>query len=197
MGLGQAQLQRCHPLARPGQHAIELGGFTGVKLYPPSGFLPIGNVFRFGERVGAPLDAALRALYRYCEDIGVPILTHASHSNGFEDGYDDLASPSGWAQVLSEYGGLHLCFGHFGHLYGVADGEPSPRANSWPMRYLALMDTYDHVYADVGCSRYGFDPAYRARFDTFLRFILGPLDGADEKQRTSAGASSCSAPTTG
>ena len=104
------------------RHAIELGGFTGVKLYPPSGFLPLGNVFRFGERTGAPLDAALRALYRYCQDIGVPILTHASHSNGFDKGYDDLASPSGWAQVLEEYGRLRLCFGHFGHLYGVAEG---------------------------------------------------------------------------
>jgi predicted TIM-barrel fold metal-dependent hydrolase len=163
------------------RHAIELGGFTGVKLYPPSGFLPIGNVFRFGERLGAPLDAALRALYRYCEDMGVPILTHASHSNGFENGYDDLASPAGWEQVLHEYGGLRLCFGHFGHLYGVEEGEPVPRANSWPMRYLALMDAHEHVYADVGCSRYTFDPAYRTRFDAFLRAILGPLAGPADK----------------
>ncbi|MER7555875.1 amidohydrolase family protein [Nocardioides sp. NPDC126508] len=160
------------------RHAIELGGFLGVKLYPPSGFLPIGNVFRFGERVGAPLDAALRALYRYCEDMEVPILTHASHSNGFQDGYDDLASPAGWAQVLREYAGLRLCFGHFGHLYGVAAGEPVPRADSWPMRYLALMDEHEHVYADVGCSRYAFDAAYRRRFDAFLGAILGSSAGA-------------------
>lgn len=162
------------------RHAIEVGGFLGVKLYPPSGFLPIGNVFRFGERLGAPLDAALRALYRYCEDMGVPILTHASHSNGFEDGYDDLASPAGWEQVLHEYAGLRLCFGHFGHLYGVAEGEPVPRAGSWPMRYLALMESYEHVYADVGCSRYVFDAAYRRRFDAFLRAILGSSAGPDE-----------------
>jgi hypothetical protein len=54
------------------------------------------------------------------------------------------------------------------------------------MRYLALMDTYDHVYADVGCSRYAFDPAYRARFDAFLGAVLGPRVGADamhEKRR--------------
>jgi hypothetical protein len=52
------------------RHAVELGGFMGIELYPPSGFLPIGNVFRFGERLGAPLDAAVRALYFYCEDMG-------------------------------------------------------------------------------------------------------------------------------
>jgi predicted TIM-barrel fold metal-dependent hydrolase len=168
------------------RHAVELGGFTGVKLYPPSGFVPIGNVFRFGERVGAPLDAALRALYRYCEDTGVPILTHASHSNGFDKGYDDLAAPSGWEQVLREYGGLHLCFGHFGHLYGAAAGEQTPGPNSWPMRYLGLIDRHDHVYADVGCSRYAFDTKYRPRFDRFLRAVLGPADSADpvhEKRR--------------
>ena len=93
------------------RHTVELAGVTGVKLYPPSGFVPIGNVFRFGERVGAPLDAALTALYRYCEETGVPILTHASHSNGFDKGYDDLGAPSGWEQVLREYGGLRLASG--------------------------------------------------------------------------------------
>jgi predicted TIM-barrel fold metal-dependent hydrolase len=163
------------------RHAIELGGFTGVKLYPPSGFLPTGNVFRFGERRGVPLDVALSALYRYCEDMEVPILTHASHSNGFEAGYDDFASPSGWEQVLRQYPKLRLCFGHFGHLYGVQQGEDVPRANSWPMRYLTLMDTYEYVYADVGCSKYGFDAAYRDRFDAFLRVILGPMEGADAR----------------
>jgi Amidohydrolase len=112
----------------------------------------------------------------------VPILTHASHSNGFEDGYDDLASPAGCEQALGEYSGLRLCFGHFGHLYGVQPGESTPRANSWPMRYLVLMDAHDHVYADVGCSRYAFDPAYRTSFDAFLLAILGPGDGADERQ---------------
>jgi predicted TIM-barrel fold metal-dependent hydrolase len=164
------------------RHAVELGGFAGVKLYPPSGFVPLGNIARFGERRGARLDAALRALYAYCERLGVPILTHASHSNGFEDGYDDLASPEGWRQVLVEYPQLRLCLGHFGHLYGVGDSS-QPSANSWPARFLALMDDYDHVYADVGCSRYAFDGAYRARFDAFLRVILGPREGASDTHK--------------
>ena len=106
-----------------------------MKLYPPSGFLPIGNVFRFGERTGAPLDAALRALYRYCEDMGVPILTHASHSNGFDKGYDDLAAPSGWEQVLREYGGLRCASGTSVTSTGWRRGTDAG-PNSWPMRYL-------------------------------------------------------------
>lgn len=166
------------------RHAIELGGFSGVKLYPPSGFRPIGNTMRFGERLGTGLDTALRALYRYCEDLGVPILTHASCSNGFERGWNELAAPAGWAEVLKDYPRLRLCFGHFGHLQGAKESDRVPPPPSWPMQYLSLMDAYDHVYADVGCSRYTFDDqVYGPRFDRFLREILSPIDGADATQQ--------------
>jgi predicted TIM-barrel fold metal-dependent hydrolase len=153
------------------RHAVELGGFAGVKLYPPSGFLPIGNGARFGERIGFKLDAALRALYAYCVAEEVPILTHAACSNGFGDGYSELASPAGWVGVLREYPELRLCFGHFGHLHGVT--EPGrPAATSWPARFLELIDSYPHVYADVGNSRYAYDDDYRRQFDAFLAWAL-------------------------
>ncbi len=165
------------------RHAVELGGFAGVKLYPPSGFLPIGNVSRFGERVGGRLDAALRSLYAYCVAEEVPILTHAARSNGFDDGFDDLASPDGWQQVLTEYPSLRICFGHFGHLHGVGDDLVHPSPTSWAMRFLALIDKYDHVYADVGNSRYVYDPGYRAKFDTVLEALLGAGSVPNEQQR--------------
>ena len=155
------------------RHAVELGGFAGVKLYPPSGFLPLGNVSRFGERVGGRLDAALRALYAYCVAEDVPILTHAARSNGFDDGFDDLASPSGWERVLADYPSLRICFGHFGHLHGVGDDFHNPSRDSWAWRFLQLIDTHDHVYADVGNSRYVYDEAYRAHFDLLLEALLG------------------------
>lgn len=155
------------------RHAVELGGFAGVKLYPPAGFLPIGNVSRFGERVGGRLDAALRALYAYCVAEEVPILTHAARSNGFDDGFDDLASPSGWERVLADYPSLRICFGHFGHMHGVGDDLHNPSPNSWALRFLRLIETHDHVYADVGNSRYVYDQDYRAHFDTLLQVLLG------------------------
>ena len=180
------------------RHAIERGGFSGVKLYPPSGFQPIGNVPRFGPRIGAWLDAALRALYRYCEDMGVPILTHASFSNGFEPGWDELAAPAGWANVLREYPRLRLCFGHFGHLNGAAKGDRVPPPTSWPMQYLALMDRYEHVYADVGCSKYTFDEVESTgRGSTGSCVRSSVRSTARTRPSRSDGSDSCSAPTTG
>ena len=158
------------------RHAVELGGFAGVKVYPPSGFLPIGNVWRFGEVRGRRLDAALRTLYAYCEAQQVPILTHASHSNGFDDGYDDFAAPTGWALVLQDYPQLRLCFGHFGHMQGIGKDAARPSADSWAERFLALIDEHPHVYADVGCSKFPVDPGYRARYLEVLAAILDQPD---------------------
>lgn len=166
------------------RHAVELGGFSGVKVYPPAGFLPIGNVWRFGEVRGRRLDAALRTLYAYCESQQVPILTHASRSNGFDDGYDDFAAPTAWANVLQEYPGLRLCFGHFGHMQGIGQdgGQPSP--DSWAERFIGLIDTYDHVYADVGCSKFPVDKAYRTNYLKVLAAILtGPGDVPTQRRR--------------
>lgn len=155
------------------RHAVELGGFAGVKVYPPAGFLPIGNVSRFGERVGGRLDAALRALYAYCVAEEVPILTHAARSNGFDKGFDDLASPTGWERVLADFPDLRICFGHFGHLEGVGKDFQHPSPTSWASRFLQLIETHEHVYADVGNSRYVYDTEYRSHFDTVLEVLLG------------------------
>lgn len=165
------------------RHAVELGGFAGVKLYPPSGFLPIGNVSRFGERVGGRLDAALRALYAYCVAEDVPILTHAARSNGFDDGFDDLASPTGWQNVLDDYPSLRICFGHFGHLQGIGDDFGKPTLTSWPMRFMDLVDTHEHVYADVGNSRYVYDNEYRGHYNTLLGVLLGSGPAVDDVHR--------------
>ena len=161
------------------RHAIELGGFAGVKVYPPSGFSPLGNVAKFGEVRGQRLDAALRALYGYCEVMQVPILTHAAHSNGFEDGYNDLAAPSGWELVLAEFPQLRLCFGHFGHLHGVGPDAANPSPTSWSARFVRLIDEYDHVYADVGNSKFAISESYRNRFRPLLTALLGPADTHD------------------
>lgn len=163
------------------RHAVELGGFVGVKIYPPAGFLPLGNVLRFGELQGRKLDAALRALYSYCVEMDLPILTHAASSNGFGPGYDDLAAPEGWAVALAEYPGLRVCFGHFGHLHGErdVDGIGEDGARGWPSRFADLIDTHDHVYADVGYSRAATSPAHEARFVGLLRRLLGPADASD------------------
>lgn len=165
------------------RHAIELGGFVGVKLYPPAGFLPLGNVYRFVDGLGARLDAALRALYAYCEAMQVPILAHANDSNEFEEGYGRFAGPEGWELVLRQFPTLRICFGHFGHLTGVDaenPGEPAP--DSWPWRFVELIDRYPNVYADVGNSRFPVDENYRKRFVSMLDAML-VREGSPEVQR--------------
>lgn len=160
------------------RHAVELGGFVGVKLYPPAGYLPLDNVTRFGERVGGRLDAALRALYSYCEVEQVPILTHAAASNGFEPGYDDLAAPTGWAAVLTAFPDLRLCFGHFGHLHGVGD-DGTPAEGSWPSRFMRLIDRYPHVYADVGNAHFISSEEQIVRYRQLLVSLLGPRETSE------------------
>lgn len=161
------------------RQAVEHGGFSGVKLYPPSGFLPIGNEACFGERVGARLDAALHALYGYCEAMQVPILTHAAHSVGFAENFDDFAAPTAWGLVLEAYLRLRVCFGHFGHLYGVdAAGNAGP--TSWVRRFVELIDSYDHVYADISNSQLVYKTKYCATYLAVLRGLLDDRDTAVE-----------------
>jgi predicted TIM-barrel fold metal-dependent hydrolase len=132
----------------------------------------VGNAVAGGVD-GARLDAALRSLYAYCQAMDVPILAHANHSNGFAEGYDDLAGPQGWKAVLSDFPRLRLCFGHFGHLWqvGAMPSEPDPAA--WVLGFVDLVDTYDHVYGDVGNSRFPIDERYRRDYLELLRVLLG------------------------
>lgn len=155
------------------RHAIELGGFLGVKLYPPAGYVPLGNEFLPGASRGAKLDAALRSLYAYCEAMQVPILAHASFSNEFKRGYNDFAGPKGWEAVLAEYPDLRLCFGHFGHLHGVGADPANPSVESWSRRFVELVDQYPHVYTDVGNSKLPVDDSYRNRYILLLTHMLG------------------------
>lgn len=155
------------------RYAIEQGGFAGVKIYPPAGFMPLGNVVRFGERRGQRLDAALRSLYAYCVAMDVPILTHAAHSNGFDDDYEELASPVGWELALAEFNELRVCFGHFGHMHGINEQHSEAGPFSWPSQFVSLIDRYPNVFADVGNSKVAISPKYRNRFLPMLHGLLG------------------------
>ncbi len=165
------------------RHAIELGGFVGVKLYPPAGFLPLGNALRFAGTKGEQLDAALRALYGYCVAMDVPILAHASHSNGFEEDYNAFAGPAGWELVLTEYPDLRVCFGHFGHLHGVGADPAHASSDGWPSRFVELIDRHPHVYADVGNSKFPLSNGYRTQFLALLSLLLGGANPDSRQQK--------------
>jgi len=165
------------------RHAIERGGFLGVKMYPPAGFLPLGNALRFGGTKGEQLDAALRALYAYCVALDVPILTHAAHSNGFDDSWNSFAGPDGWELVLAEFPSLRVCLGHFGHFHGVGVDGANPLVDGWPTRFVRLIDTYPHVYADVGNSKFPIAAEYRTAYLSLLESLLGGASPTEAQQK--------------
>jgi predicted TIM-barrel fold metal-dependent hydrolase len=167
------QLDNVHRSLDIVRHAIEHGGFAGVKIYPPTGFFPLGNEERFPGAHGQRLDTAMRALYAYCVAMDVPILTHAAHSNGFKKDYDKLAGPRGWELVLAEFPSLRVCFGHFGHLHAVGNDPEHPSDHSWPSRFTALIDRYPNVFADVGNSKLPAKDGYKRDFTKLLRSYLG------------------------
>jgi predicted TIM-barrel fold metal-dependent hydrolase len=116
------------------QWAIEEMGFIGVKLYPPMGFLPIGNALvrqTYPERAAgirdfpAKLDRALMDLYAYAERAGVPVMAHATDSNGAAPGYAKRAHPHAWEPVLKAYPRLRLNLSHFGDFEEVRGTVPS------------------------------------------------------------------------
>lgn len=142
-------------------------GFVGVKLYPPMGFRPLGNVdlpreafptwisgTGYGDRFGPLIDEALISLYRFCVKHDVPVMAHCSPSNaaGFwvqsrrkRRSYAERAHPDGWKRVLASPGleTLRLNLAHFG--YAVQQ----PVTQAWRKVIGTLMDRYPNVYADL------------------------------------------------
>jgi len=156
------------------RYAIEVGGFLGVKLYPPVGFAPSDNVHLRPElSFAAGLDGALDGLYGYCESGEVPILTHAGPSNEYGLGLRELVAPARWSPVLARHPTLRLNFGHFGHDYGVAvERPPGGLREGWIYQAAALIDRYPNVYADLSNSPLVYDAAYGQRLSQLLAEVI-------------------------
>jgi len=151
------------------REAVERSGFVGVKLYPPVGFLPIGNEAAGGDPArGRALDAALRALYALCAAEEIPITAHASPTNQFALGFGELAAPARWAPVLREFPSLRLNFGHFGHETGADGVEGIEARAAWMRQAAELIESYPHVYGDLSGSPLVYDSAYATRFGAHL-----------------------------
>jgi predicted TIM-barrel fold metal-dependent hydrolase len=129
--------------------AVREHGFIGVKVYPPMGWLPLGNKATIDMTATEAdlVDTELRKLYRWCVDEQVPITAHANRSNYADDSFKDFAGPVGWTQVLHEFSDLRVNLGHFG---GARANE---QASGWPWRMARLAVSNKLVYADVGNHR--------------------------------------------
>lgn len=149
------------------KQAINERGFVGVKLYPPMGFRPSGNAGTlfyqnfpkhldqaFRRKLPQRLDASLNELYAWCAAENVPILAHASDSNGSDIGYSSRANPDNWAAVLRTHPKLRLLLAHFGDFDEgfVTKERPRPRlSETWEWRMAKLTQDFSGspVYLDA------------------------------------------------
>jgi predicted TIM-barrel fold metal-dependent hydrolase len=168
--------------------AVEDMGFVGVKLYPPMGFLPIGNVgsgLSYPERAAdipgfpAKLDEALDALYAWAADSGVAVMAHATNSQGAGEGYALRARPDRWAPVFAKYPTLKFNLGHFGR-FDEAGDEGSTLNETWEYLLGQLIEDGATVFADMSYfseALPGSTPAaHRAKLLEYLRAFLQQYD---------------------
>ncbi|MEX2541226.1 MAG: amidohydrolase family protein [Trueperaceae bacterium] len=86
-----------------------------------------------------PLDARMLGIYRYCEDHGLPILTH--HGTTFP-----RTAPLKWAhpqqieEIALAYPELRILIAHLGH--------------PWEAETIAVVRKHPHVYADISALFY-------------------------------------------
>ena len=133
--------------------AVRDHGCVGVKIYPPMGFYPYGNVANpltaTNEKRPSPglLDEKLRQFFAKCAELDIPVMAHANESNGRDAVHDKLAGVTGWSaldQALAQKP-LFVNAGHFG-------GALPHDGDDWTEGFAVLMNSARNlsVYADLG-----------------------------------------------
>jgi predicted TIM-barrel fold metal-dependent hydrolase len=116
------------------ERAITSMGYVGVKLYPSLGY-----------DVDTP---QMRNVYNWCLENNVPLLQHCNKGGFNYKNNANKSNPAHWEQILRDFSGLKICFGHFG------GGENFVQSNvgddNWSKTILDLMEIHDGVYADIG-----------------------------------------------
>lgn len=150
--------------------AVHAHGFLGVKVYPPMGWRPIGNTATIDmtPAEAGRLDDVLRRFYSWCQDEDVPITAHANRSNYADPSFADFPGPDGWGEVLEEFGGLRVNFGHFGGATATLG------ASSWPAQMIDLAVRHQHVYVDTGNHRVHDTAMAKAYLASLARLLEDP-----------------------
>ncbi len=135
--------------------AIGARGFAGVKIYPPMGFFPHGNATNPSYPTNGKhpdlglIDKKLQALFTYCRDKDVPVMSHSNESMGRLPSHDILGGPSGWGTFFGEKesAGSRVNLGHVGGSKNKDGGT-----GNWTRQFTDLMNTPNakHLYGDLG-----------------------------------------------
>lgn len=116
------------------ERAVLERGFAGVKLYPSLGY-----------EMDTPL---MRKVYEFCAQNDVPLLLHCNRGGFYFTKADiEFCNPRAWKDVLADFQGLRVCFGHFGGDENLV--QPVIPPNSWTAAILELMEQHSGVYADI------------------------------------------------
>lgn len=161
------------PNAVNGIDELQSGDIIGIKLYPPIGFNPYGDV---GQ---SSMSNKLKDFYSLCIERGIPVTVHCQ--SGSYSGYDEnikmvdeYTHPRNWEKVLKEIDGerLRINFAHFGgedeitncilppvytpedHIQGGADPLNEIKKDSWNGTLLRLLKLYPHTFADISAFDY-------------------------------------------
>lgn len=132
--------------------AWDTGVFVGVKIYPPTGFMPAGNALGGSSTEKRrpdlkQLDETLKAFFEVCANRGIPVIAHAARSNGRDAVHDDFSSPAAWDKLLcaasKESKPPVISLGHF--------GGDNPKTQ-WTAGFANLMKSYPNLrlFADIG-----------------------------------------------
>ena len=152
----------------------------GIKIYPPLGFRPWPDDSETLEKH--------RKLYSFCQEKGVPIITHCD-DQGFRgiNAADAWAytDPASWRTVLENYPGLRLDFAHFGKQYAIASKGNLQSLSAklrhlpdspWFYTIIELMEEFDGVYSDLS-----FSGCTNEFYSELLSFLSEQKDEKREK----------------
>ncbi len=126
--------------------------FVGVKIYPPTGFMPAANATTpVKTQKRRPdlkrLDDVLATFFTTCARHNIPVIAHAAHSFGRDSAHDEFSAPAAWERLIGRFASETdtpiLNLGHFG-------GDDAD--TQWTQEFADLMRRHPNarLFADLG-----------------------------------------------
>ncbi len=156
----------------------------GVKVYPPSGYRPVGNTdadYPPHPNVQPPppdtIEKRNLELFEWCAAEQVPVFTHCT-PEGFE-AYDHAGkngAPTYWRRLLDtneRLRELRLCLGHAGGGDWFSTDEIFNGPTSYPRQVFDLCTSYPNVYCEVGILDEVADAGSRQIFGQRFTTLIG------------------------
>lgn len=153
--------------------SIEQYGCMAFKMYPPMGFRATDNAAVAGPLPKCPpssaaqvdrnmLDKVLGDFFDMCADMSVPVMAHASESNGAGANTAAMAAPTFWRDLLGGHAETFLQGNsklriNLGHMGGDHDADKesvwreqiAKMMTDFPGRVFADLSYYEHILGDT------------------------------------------------